>query len=111
MAPSLLIELGADRKLYPTKIDASTIIAANNNDASNGVLGADTINLPPNYLPFSPGLFAVDTAIPAAATGQADAWRISGTPWLQGTFAAIRGLAWLLAALLLAGLTGLLRND
>jgi hypothetical protein len=60
---------------------------------------------------FNPALIAVDTAIPAAATGQSDAWRVTENQWLLGLFAAIKGIAWILTALLLAGVTGILRKD
>ena len=64
-----------------------------------------------NYPSFNPGLFAVDTAIPAADTGQSTAWRVTANTWLPSVFAAIKGIAWLLTALLLTGITGLLRKD
>lgn len=66
---------------------------------------------PPNYPSFSALLYAVDTAIPAAATGQATAWRVTENTWLAVILAVIKGAGWILTALLLAGVTGLLRKN
>jgi len=63
------------------------------------------------YAQFSPVLFAVDTAIPAATTGQSAAWVVISATWLSVTFAAFRVFAWILTALLLGGVTGILRQD
>ena len=89
---------------------ATTSITVSNRTEAVRVTGAT--NPPPdNYPPFSAGLYAVDTAIPAASTGQSDAWRITGNNWLPRVFAVIKGLAWVFTALLLAGVTGILRKD
>lgn len=94
----------------PTEARASTVsITTNNRSEEIRVTGATPT--PPSYPQFDPLLYAVDTAIPAAPTGQSNAWRITGSPWLPGVFAFIKGLAWLLTALLLAGITGILRKD
>ncbi len=66
---------------------------------------------PPNYPPFNAGLFAVETALPTAAIGQTAAWRVTENTWLPSVFAVIKGLAWILTALLLAGITGILRKE
>jgi hypothetical protein len=66
---------------------------------------------PPNYPPFSPVLFAVDTAIPPVPTGQSQSWRITGQEWLPLVFALIKAAGWALSALFIAGLTGILRKE
>lgn len=58
-----------------------------------------------------PVLFALETAIPAADTGQARACRVTGNSWLPILLGAFKALGWLLIALLLAGVTGLLRKE
>lgn len=94
----------------PTDFRASTITVVNGNQ-SEEVPATGATPTPSNYPSFSAGLFAMDTALPAAATGQAAAWRITGNAWLPGLFAIFKGFAWALTALLLAGITGLLRKD
>ncbi|WP_138413312.1 hypothetical protein [Sinomonas gamaensis] len=94
----------------PADARASTVAVTENNRTDEiHVTGATAA--PPDYPQFSPGLFAVDTAIPAAATGQSNAWRVTGNALLLAAFAAIKGFAWLLTVLMLAGLTGILRKD
>lgn len=66
---------------------------------------------PARYPQFQPALFAVETAVPAADTGQARAWRVTGNSWLPIVLGAFKAFGWLLTALLLAGITGLLRKD
>ncbi|UZX02206.1 hypothetical protein F8G81_05935 [Arthrobacter sp. CDRTa11] len=65
----------------------------------------------PGYPSFSPYLFAIDTALPAVDTGQAKSWQITNSVLLPMAFAGIKGLSWLLGALLLAGLTGILKKE
>lgn len=94
----------------PTDSDFAVVtITTDNRFEEVRVTGATAPPL--NYPRFEPGLFAVDTAIPAAATGQANAWRITENTWLPAVFAGIKSFAWLLTALLLAGITGILRKD
>lgn len=95
----------------PTLPGASTVTVITGENRSEEVRATGATAAPPGYPPFEAGLFAVDTAIPAAATGQTDAWRITGNTWLQGVFTAIKAFAWILTALLLAGITGILRKD
>jgi uncharacterized protein YjbI with pentapeptide repeats len=94
----------------PTDSRASTVTVTTNN-RSDEVRVTGATAPPPNYPRFDAGLFAVDTAIPAAETGQANAWRVTENTWLPSVFAAVKGFAWLLTALLLAGITGILRKD
>jgi uncharacterized protein YjbI with pentapeptide repeats len=94
----------------PTEFRAATITVVTQGQSEQvRVTGATAA--PPNYPNFNAGLFALDTAIPAASTGQATAWRITENTWLPLILAGIKGFAWVLAALLLAGITGLLRKD
>lgn len=60
---------------------------------------------------FNPFLYALDIAVPAASSGQAEAWAIPNKPWLPSLFALLKGFSWFLTALLLAGVTGLLRRE
>lgn len=63
------------------------------------------------YPKFSPELYALDTAMPSVATGQSTSWRVADNQWLAGGLAAIKCAAWILSALLLAGIAGILRKD
>ncbi|AIY03006.1 hypothetical protein ART_3407 [Arthrobacter sp. PAMC 25486] len=94
----------------PTDLRVSTVTVVSGNQSEIVRVTGEAVT-PPSYPSFNPGLFAVDTAIPAAATGQAAAWRVTGNAGLLGLFAAFKGFAWVLTALLLAGITGLLRKD
>jgi hypothetical protein len=67
--------------------------------------------LPFGYPRFDPWLVAVDSAIPAAQTGQADFWRPTDNPGLMYLLVVVKVSAWVLTALLLAGATGFLRKD
>jgi hypothetical protein len=58
-----------------------------------------------------PVLFALETAIPAADTGQARSCRITGNAWLPIVIGSLKAFSWLLIGLLAAGMTGLLRKD
>ncbi len=57
-----------------------------------------------------PGLYALDTVLPpTVTTGQGTAWRPT-TTWIAYTLTFLKAFGWLLTALLLAGVTGLLRK-
>lgn len=58
-----------------------------------------------------PVLFALETALPAADTGQARACRVTGNSWLPIVVGACKALGWFLIAVLLAGVSGLLRKE
>jgi hypothetical protein len=62
-----------------------------------------------------PGLYALDNALPGTlATGQAAQWSASGAQgfdvWIPYTLIGLKIASWILVALLLAGVTGLLRK-
>lgn len=61
-----------------------------------------------NYPCFVPWTFALQTVVPPAALLQSTAWQPDG--WLLVALSLIGALSWTLAALLLAGITGLLRR-
>lgn len=61
-----------------------------------------------HYPAFNPLLYALDTTLPAALTGQSAAWRAENE-WLGLVFAGLRGLGWVFAALFVAGVTGILK--
>lgn len=92
-----------------------TRAATRTHDSSQGQVtervSGTTFPRPQNYPEFNAALFAVDTALPAAVTGQSAAWRVTENQWLPAVFAAIKAFAWILTALLLAGVTGVLRKE
>jgi len=68
-----------------------------------------------DYPCFYPFGYAIDTVIPIINVHQADNWGPYGPPpwghaWIAGTYVAT-GLGWALATLLVAGYTGLVRQD
>jgi hypothetical protein len=78
--------------------------------------GANCSDIAP-YPCLRPSLYALDTVLPTVSTGQAEAWRPNPTQgdvlarsWLPWTLTALKAFGWALAAILLAGLTGLLRR-
>ena len=63
-----------------------------------------------------PGLYALDNTLPGTlATGQAAQWTANGAQgsniWIPYTLGALKIASWILVALLLAGVTGLLRKN
>ncbi|WP_152605509.1 hypothetical protein [Cellulomonas carbonis] len=62
-----------------------------------------------SYPCFQPFEYALGATLPAAATSTAEHWEPEG-PALVGALSALRAFAWILTALLLAGVTGLLRR-
>lgn len=95
----------------PTDSKAATVTYASSQGQVTARVSGTTFPRPPNYPEFNAALFAVDTALPAAVTGQSAAWRVTENQWLPAVFAAIKAFAWILTALLLAGVTGVLRKD
>jgi len=59
---------------------------------------------------FHPYLYALDLSLPVATTGQSSLWTVIGPTGLLLAFGAIKACSWALIALLLAGITGLLRK-
>lgn len=55
------------------------------------------------------GIVALETVLPAAATVTVNPWQPT-EPWVQAVLTAFKTSSWLLAALFLAGVTGLLRR-
>jgi hypothetical protein len=64
-----------------------------------------------SYPTFNPFLYALDTALPVSSSGQAAAWRLEGHDWIAAVFAGVKAASWALTALLIAGITGVLRKD
>ncbi|MFC5931729.1 hypothetical protein [Cryobacterium melibiosiphilum] len=95
----------------PSASGAQTIEARTMNGRSEALRVTGATTSPPNYPTFQPVLFAVDISLPAATTGQSAAWQVTGNAWIAILFAAIKGFSWILTALLLAGVTGLLRKS
>ncbi len=63
------------------------------------------------YPAFNPALYALDISIPAANTGESAAWRLEGNGGIASLFAVAKAFSWGLTALLVAGITGILRKD
>jgi hypothetical protein len=64
--------------------------------------------LEPGYPCFSPMQYAVGVALPVADLTRSAAWQPVG--WAYYVMGGLRRLSWALTALLLAGVTGLLRK-
>jgi len=66
----------------------------------------------PGYPCMNSYMFTVDTVLPLAATTTRPEWVVSptGTVWLTVALPVLKVVVWALAALLLAGVTGLLRK-
>lgn len=107
-----LLCIGFAQDFTPVDLRAATVTAAPGQSQVLGERMSGRSNPgPPNYPEFSPWLFAVDTTLPVAMTGQSAAWRVTENEWLPATFSVFKAFAWSLTALLLAAITGLLRKD
>jgi hypothetical protein len=95
----------------PTLASAKTTLVVHANAKSEVVTNTGATKTPKGYPQFRPALFAIDVALPAATTGQAAAWQLTQSVTMVVFFAAIKTVSWMLAALLLAGITGILRKD
>lgn len=95
----------------PTLPSAMTTTISDAHGHPKKILTTGATPRPESYPAFSPLLYAVDTAIPATATGQSSAWRVTSNSWLPAVFSIIRGFSWVFTALLIAGITGILRKD
>ena len=62
------------------------------------------------YPCLNPALYALDAGLPTATGGTASAWRPTTNGWLPLTLTLLRTFTWITTALLLAGVTGLLRK-
>ena len=93
----------------PTNVTMAYELDANGTATQILVTGAST-HQPAAYPKFTPWLTAIDATLPAAATGQALAWRIADSAWLYGAFAGLKTFSWILVALTVAAITGLLRK-
>jgi hypothetical protein len=63
-----------------------------------------------SYPSYNAWLFALDAIVPGAPGGQSPSWRAIEDP-LPALFSLIKGFSWVLAALLLAAITGILKKD
>lgn len=96
----------------PTDSKVSTVVINMPPDPPKTVRVTGLTQPPPDAYPqFSAALFAMDTALPAGTTSQTLAWRVTENEWLVVVLAVIKSIAWGLAALLLAGITGILHKD
>jgi len=79
--------------------------------AASSVTGATPCNaLRGSYPCLRPLLYSLDVVLPpTVSTGQSTAWRPT-KDWIAYTLTGLKAFGWLLTALLLAGVTGLLRK-
>jgi hypothetical protein len=101
----------------PTDPKAATTAASAHAQTSqttppNPITANTSCDLYPDYPCFQPFNYALAGVIPAATGPSKPNRDISTTepPWLTAGLAALRILAWILTAILLAGVTGLLRK-
>ncbi|WP_138758104.1 hypothetical protein [Modestobacter altitudinis] len=59
---------------------------------------------------FDPWIYAAESVLPTANLGQSQSWQPTGNQALSGVFIALRVAGWAMTALLIAGVTGLLRK-
>jgi len=80
--------------------------------AASSVTGATPCSqLRGNYPCLRPLLYSLDVVLPpAVSTGQSTAWRPT-KDWIAYTLTGLKTFGWLLTALLIAGVTGLLRKS
>jgi hypothetical protein len=101
---------------------AGSIIVATNRadfvptrDAANAAAIAylqQTHNPIPTQTPPKPLHYTVSTLLPTAVGNAASDWTVrADAPWLSVTLTTLKLTAWVLTALLLAGVTGLLRKE
>jgi hypothetical protein len=110
VALAYMLALGHAESFTPTNREVAKIEVLDGQGQLKPVSGA-TMDQPVSYPKFNPLLYALDTALPAVDTGQAKSWQVTNTVWLPVTLATLKCFSWLLAALLLAGLTGILRRS
>ncbi|MDN4609612.1 hypothetical protein [Arthrobacter burdickii] len=95
----------------PTLPSATTTIVTDSNNQKEQIQTTGSTQRPLSYPAFTPALFALDAAVPAVSTGQSSAWRVTESIWISILLAAVKGFSWVLVALLLSGISGLLRKD
>ena len=79
-------------------------------DPVTGLTDCDALT--PGYPCFDPSLYALNTVVPPAAATQTNFWAPTDPDkeWLPWALTGLKAAGWLLAVLLLAGVTGLLRK-
>jgi hypothetical protein len=87
---------------------SDAVAAATEQVPDDPVTGATSCQELGDYPCFSPWAYALQTVVPPAAAVQATAWQPTG--WVLLAVTALKGAGWVLVALLLAGITGLLRR-
>ncbi len=88
--------------------EAATAVAASGPPAPDPLTGATACEALGGYPCFSPWSYALQTVVPPAAAVQTTAWQPAG--WVLLPFTALKAAGWVLVALLLAGVTGILRR-
>ena len=110
-AAALMLTLNAPQLFGPADLSAATpasvLVAASKDELPTGAGACEELD--PGYPCFAPVQLAVSVAIPVVDTAQASAWQPVGAAALT-VVGVLRVAAWVLTALLLAGVTGLLRR-
>lgn len=83
-------------------------VAGSDQTQTDPLTGATACEELGDYPCFSPWSYALQTVVPPAAAVQTTAWQPSG--WVLMPFTALKAAGWVLVALLLAGVTGILRR-
>jgi hypothetical protein len=101
---TLTIALACSGMAMPSDFDLAQGLLSAKDRASADALVA-------GYPAFDPLLYSLDIALPVFDTGQSKAWNFDSSPSLVVSFGAIKAFSWALTALLIAGITGILRKN
>ncbi|MCT7293898.1 hypothetical protein NVV99_23620 [Rhodococcus sp. PAE-6] len=120
MAGFLLVEMNREH-FVPTSLSEATTVADTVSgeaapaevEQSRTITGADDCAIHPQYPCLDAFSYALTGVLPAATGITRPDWAISTDAplWLKAGIPALRILAWIFAAILLAGVTGLLRKS
>lgn len=113
VAAIIIIVFSARSLFTPTASNpitwATTATAENSERSITGVSPCEQLSHPASCL--NPWLYAFDSVSPGTlTTGQANLWTPNKTLWLAAPLGLLKTFSWILVALLLAGVTGLLRK-
>lgn len=106
-----IVSLTFPSAFTPTLPGAATTTVTISSNQTKEIQTTGATQRPLSYPAFTPAMIALDTAVPAVATGQSAAWRVTESTWIAIVFAVVKGFSWILVALLLSGISGILRKD
>jgi uncharacterized protein YjbI with pentapeptide repeats len=108
VATSLLVDVNA-RHFAPSAPSAAAMSAAAPVlQRIDGETSSSDLN--PNYPTLQPALYSIDFLLPVSSGAQVNSWRVTDAASVSISLAVLKIVAWVLGALLLAGVTGLLRR-